>query len=63
MGYWYRSYCNSEQAQEMHKYIRGLVKEKYGNDCCKKYFQFFMEEAANHQMLLRYSQNPMLTVA
>jgi triosephosphate isomerase (TIM) len=25
-----------EQAQEMHKYIRGLVKEKYGNDCAKK---------------------------
>jgi triosephosphate isomerase (TIM) len=25
-----------EQAQEMHKYIRDLVKEKYGNDCSKK---------------------------
>jgi triosephosphate isomerase (TIM) len=25
-----------EQAQEMHKYIRDLVKEKYGNDCAKK---------------------------
>jgi triosephosphate isomerase (TIM) len=24
-----------EQAQEMHAYIRGLVKEKYGNDCAK----------------------------
>jgi triosephosphate isomerase len=24
------------QAQEMHKYIRDLVKEKYGNDCAKK---------------------------
>ena len=24
-----------EQAQEMHKYIRELVKEKYGNDCAK----------------------------
>jgi triosephosphate isomerase len=24
-----------EQAQEMHKYIRDLVKEKYGNDCAK----------------------------
>ncbi|MGE5406216.1 MAG: triose-phosphate isomerase [Methanosarcina sp.] len=25
-----------EQAQEMHKHIRDLVKEKYGNDCAKK---------------------------
>jgi triosephosphate isomerase len=25
-----------DQAQEMHKYIRYLVKEKYGNDCAKK---------------------------
>jgi triosephosphate isomerase len=25
-----------EQAQEMHKFIRDLVKEKYGNDCAKK---------------------------
>jgi triosephosphate isomerase (TIM) len=25
-----------EQAQEMHKYIRDLIKEKYGNDCAKK---------------------------
>jgi triosephosphate isomerase len=25
-----------EQAQEMHHYIRGLVKEKYGNDCAKQ---------------------------
>ena len=25
-----------EQAQEMHKYIRDIVKEKYGNDCAKK---------------------------
>jgi triosephosphate isomerase len=25
-----------EQAQEMHKYIRDMVKEKYGNDCAKK---------------------------
>ena len=25
-----------DQAQEMHKYIRDLVKEKYGNDCAKK---------------------------
>ena len=25
-----------EQAQEMHKYIRELVKEKYGTDCAKK---------------------------
>ena len=25
-----------EQAQEMHKYIRELVKEKYGNECAKK---------------------------
>ena len=25
-----------DQAQEMHKYIRELVKEKYGNDCAKK---------------------------
>jgi triosephosphate isomerase (TIM) len=24
------------QAQEMHKYIRDLVREKYGNDCAKK---------------------------
>jgi triosephosphate isomerase (TIM) len=24
-----------EQAQEMHKYIRDLVKEKFGNDCAK----------------------------
>ena len=25
-----------DQAQEMHKYIRELVKEKYGNECAKK---------------------------
>ncbi|HNW56360.1 MAG TPA: triose-phosphate isomerase [Bacteroidales bacterium] len=25
-----------DQAQEMHQYIRNLVKEKYGNDCAKK---------------------------
>lgn len=25
-----------EQAQEMHKYIRDLVKEKYGNECAKR---------------------------
>lgn len=25
-----------DQAQEMHKYIRDLVKDKYGNDCAKK---------------------------
>jgi triosephosphate isomerase (TIM) len=25
-----------DQAQEMHKYIRDLVREKYGNDCAKK---------------------------
>lgn len=25
-----------DQAQEMHKYIRDLVMEKYGNDCAKK---------------------------
>jgi triosephosphate isomerase len=25
-----------EQAQEMHKYIRDLIKEKYGSDCSKK---------------------------
>ena len=25
-----------DQAQEMHKHIRDLVKEKYGNDCSKK---------------------------
>lgn len=25
-----------EQAQEMHKHIRDLVREKYGNDCAKK---------------------------
>jgi triosephosphate isomerase (TIM) len=25
-----------DQAQEMHKFIRDLVKEKYGNDCAKK---------------------------
>ncbi len=25
-----------DQAQEMHKYIRDLVKEKYSNDCAKK---------------------------
>jgi triosephosphate isomerase len=24
-----------DQAQEMHKYIRDLIKEKYGNDCAK----------------------------
>jgi triosephosphate isomerase (TIM) len=28
--------ASPEQAQEMHEYIRGLVKEKYGNDCAKK---------------------------
>lgn len=28
--------ASPEQAQEMHKYIRDLVKEKYGNDCAKK---------------------------
>jgi triosephosphate isomerase len=25
-----------EQAQEMHQYIRGLVSEKYGNECAKQ---------------------------
>jgi triosephosphate isomerase len=25
-----------DQAQEMHKYIRDLIKEKYGNNCAKK---------------------------
>ena len=25
-----------DQAQEMHQFIRGLVKEKYGNDCAKQ---------------------------
>jgi triosephosphate isomerase len=25
-----------DQAQEMHKYIRDLVRDKYGNDCAKK---------------------------
>jgi triosephosphate isomerase len=25
-----------DQAQEMHKYIRGLVREKYGNDCAEE---------------------------
>ena len=28
--------ASPEQAQEMHKYIRDLVREKYGNDCAKK---------------------------
>ena len=28
--------ASPEQAQEMHKYIRDLVKEKYGNECAKK---------------------------
>ena len=28
--------ASPEQAQEMHKYIRELVREKYGNDCAKK---------------------------
>jgi triosephosphate isomerase len=28
--------ASPEQAQEMHKFIRELVKEKYGNDCAKK---------------------------
>lgn len=28
--------ASPEQAQEMHKHIRDLVKEKYGNDCAKK---------------------------
>jgi triosephosphate isomerase len=28
--------ASPEQAQEMHKYIRELVKERYGNDCAKK---------------------------
>ena len=28
--------ASPEQAQEMHKYIRERVKEKYGNDCAKK---------------------------
>jgi triosephosphate isomerase (TIM) len=28
--------ASPEQAQEMHKYIRDLIKEKYGNDCAKK---------------------------
>lgn len=28
--------ASPEQAQEMHKYIRDMVKEKYGNDCAKK---------------------------
>ncbi len=25
-----------EQAQEMHKYIRGLVRDKYSNDCANR---------------------------
>ena len=28
--------ASPDQAQEMHKYIRDLVKEKYSNDCAKK---------------------------
>jgi triosephosphate isomerase len=28
--------ASPDQAQEMHKYIRNLVKEQYGNDCAKK---------------------------
>lgn len=28
--------ASPEQAQEMHQYIRELVKEKYGNDCAKQ---------------------------
>jgi len=28
--------ASPEQAQEMHKYIRDLVREKYGNECAKK---------------------------
>ena len=28
--------ASPEQAQEMHKYIRDIVKEKYGSDCAKK---------------------------
>lgn len=28
--------ASPDQAQEMHKHIRDLVKEKYGNDCAKK---------------------------
>lgn len=28
--------ASPDQAQEMHKYIRDLVKEKYGNECAKK---------------------------
>lgn len=28
--------ASPDQAQEMHQYIRGQVKEKYGNDCAKK---------------------------
>jgi triosephosphate isomerase (TIM) len=28
--------ASPDQAQEMHKYIRDLVKDKYGNDCAKK---------------------------
>ena len=28
--------ASPDQAQEMHKYIRDLVKEKYGNNCAKK---------------------------
>jgi triosephosphate isomerase len=28
--------ASPDQAQEMHKYIRDLIKEKYGSDCAKK---------------------------
>ena len=28
--------ASPEQAQEMHKYIRDLLKGKYGNECAKK---------------------------
>ncbi|HAM09433.1 MAG: triose-phosphate isomerase [Bacteroidetes bacterium GWE2_41_25] len=28
--------ASPDQAQEMHKYIRDMVKEKYGNECAKK---------------------------
>jgi triosephosphate isomerase len=28
--------ASSDQAQEMHKYIREQIKEKFGNDCAKK---------------------------
>jgi triosephosphate isomerase len=44
-----------EQAQEMHKFIRGLVSKKYGKKL-RKILQYNTGEAANLQMLPRYSQ-------